>query len=464
MKYILLLFIICISVSDVYGQSTTWQRLYDTGHFDDNGKDLCEDGKGNFFIIGGFSTNLYIMKINAYGVKIWERSNFVQIGRGQAINSTGDGGCIITGDNDSAYTIKLDSSGNIVWWKNYLYGSIRGSDIVNTSDNGYIVCGEMINTYRDGFVYKINSSGNLIWFKIYPASFSTQLLNIIEAQDKSFISTGIYLYNQSDKLRAYILKIDSLGNFIWDKKYQLNNLQTVAGSVNVINDRLIVSGWTGELGYPYFIKTDMEGNINYTKIFIDTICSSKPKLKIINSNKYLLTYSLFSSPSFFSYFKLIITDSIGVILQQNELSLNGYMYFENVINLQNGDIVAVGSNQFDTTSNIDIYVARTDSLLNTTPIGIKKTSSLVSAKFLLFQNYPNPFNPTTTIKYYLPKAGLIEFRIYDLQGKEIFYYSGYKHIGEYEYVFDASNLSSGVYFYQLKMDDIVISKKLLMLK
>jgi len=85
--------------------------------------------------------------------------------------------------------------------------------------------------------------------------------------------------------------------------------------------------------------------------------------------------------------------------------------------------------------------------------------------FALHQNYPNPFNPNTTIEYSLPKDCTVELCIYDVLGNLIQKLeSGYKPAGNYKYIFEAKNLSSGIYYYQIKAGDFVQVKKMMILK
>ena len=96
----------------------------------------------------------------------------------------------------------------------------------------------------------------------------------------------------------------------------------------------------------------------------------------------------------------------------------------------------------------------------------------------LYQNYPNPFNPTTTIKYVIPimETGIaphVQLKIYDLLGREAATLVNQTQTsGSYKVVFDAANLASGVYIYQLKVDSpltgsnqsIIYSQKLVLIK
>ncbi|WKZ68335.1 MAG: T9SS type A sorting domain-containing protein [Melioribacteraceae bacterium] len=83
----------------------------------------------------------------------------------------------------------------------------------------------------------------------------------------------------------------------------------------------------------------------------------------------------------------------------------------------------------------------------------------------LVQNYPNPFNPTTTIKYQIPKSGHVKLRVYDILGREVTtLVNEYLEDGRYEAVFNANELSSGVYIYRLEVNDFITSKKMMLVK
>jgi hypothetical protein len=92
----------------------------------------------------------------------------------------------------------------------------------------------------------------------------------------------------------------------------------------------------------------------------------------------------------------------------------------------------------------------------------------IPAKFNLSQNYPNPFNPVTKINFDLPKDANVKITVFDISGREIrTLVKEFKTAGYYTVQFDASGISSGVYFYRLMTDgDIksVITKKLVLVK
>ncbi len=90
---------------------------------------------------------------------------------------------------------------------------------------------------------------------------------------------------------------------------------------------------------------------------------------------------------------------------------------------------------------------------------IKKSS------YSLSQNYPNPFNPSTNIKFSLQKSGIITLKVFDVLGREVkTLINGYKNAGEHQINFNAQNLASGIYYYQLIQDNNIQTKKMMLLK
>jgi hypothetical protein len=86
-------------------------------------------------------------------------------------------------------------------------------------------------------------------------------------------------------------------------------------------------------------------------------------------------------------------------------------------------------------------------------------------QFRLWQNYPNPFNPSTIIIYALPKKGLVTLRIYDVLGRVVqTLVEETQEAGIYKVRLDASDFSSGAYFYRLVAGSFVDTKKLLLLR
>ncbi len=98
-------------------------------------------------------------------------------------------------------------------------------------------------------------------------------------------------------------------------------------------------------------------------------------------------------------------------------------------------------------------------------IKVEMISSVIPDNFLLSQNYPNPFNPRTEISYEVPAAKLVKLTVYNILGKEMAELVNERQSpGRYKVSFDASNLTSGVYFYTLSTDNFTETKRMILLK
>jgi hypothetical protein len=99
------------------------------------------------------------------------------------------------------------------------------------------------------------------------------------------------------------------------------------------------------------------------------------------------------------------------------------------------------------------------------PTGIEDLVNLIPDKYFLNQNYPNPFNPVTKIKYGLPKSGKVKIEIYNIIGQKVLtILDEYKDAGYHATDFNAGNLPSGVYFYQIRTKEFNNVKKMVLVK
>ncbi len=99
-------------------------------------------------------------------------------------------------------------------------------------------------------------------------------------------------------------------------------------------------------------------------------------------------------------------------------------------------------------------------------VGVQNGVDLqLPSKYNLAQNYPNPFNPSTKIKYSLPNNGFVTLKVYDILGEEVATLVEQKQIaGNYEINFDASNFTSGIYFYRIRTSNFSQVRKMILLK
>ena len=105
-----------------------------------------------------------------------------------------------------------------------------------------------------------------------------------------------------------------------------------------------------------------------------------------------------------------------------------------------------------------------DNPKNPTSVETEKKNGLPET-YSLKQNYPNPFNPTTIIEYDIPHQTYVQLRVFDLLGREVAeLMNGAQEAGSYKITFNASNLSSGLYFYKLQTEEYIANRKFMLIK
>ncbi|MFH1900168.1 MAG: T9SS type A sorting domain-containing protein [Patescibacteria group bacterium] len=96
---------------------------------------------------------------------------------------------------------------------------------------------------------------------------------------------------------------------------------------------------------------------------------------------------------------------------------------------------------------------------------VENPEKIVVAGFSLSQNYPNPFNPETRISYSIEKAGQVKLAVYNVLGQKVAdLVNEFKAANTYKVNFDASKLTSGVYFYRLEVGDYSKTMKMIFCK
>ena len=100
-----------------------------------------------------------------------------------------------------------------------------------------------------------------------------------------------------------------------------------------------------------------------------------------------------------------------------------------------------------------------------TSVSIQHIGSEIPDGYLLKQNYPNPFNPSTSIEFSIPQKAFISLKVYNILGEEVEnLVNDELSPGNYRFNFDASNLTSGVYFYRINAGSFTEVRKMLLIK
>lgn len=153
----------------------------------------------------------------------------------------------------------------------------------------------------------------------------------------------------------------------------------------------------------------------------------------------------------------------GIILKSMNSGVNwGFQQSNTTENLN--------STFFYLNDNTGYTVGNNGTILKTTDGGGAITSlnndpAIFPDKFELLQNYPNPFNPSTNIKFSIPSKTFVTLKIYDTNGKEVrSLINGFLSRGNHEVNFEGTNFPSGIYFYTLKANEYIQTKKMILVK
>lgn len=130
-----------------------------------------------------------------------------------------------------------------------------------------------------------------------------------------------------------------------------------------------------------------------------------------------------------------------------------------------GDSVYVGLISYVFEFNGLPFVGTCDGIEVTTQTAVSNEIENVPGSFTLDQNYPNPFNPNTEISFSIEKSGLATLEVFDMQGRSVALLANKVFSsGNHTINFNASNLSSGTYYYRLRSGGEMITRKMMLIK
>lgn len=486
MKSFLKIFLtLVISISNILilkAQSTTWQKVltftnnsafYKAQQTSDNG----------YIAVGsnrvGIYNKIYIVKFDNYGDTLWTKFYDLYVNevyRGFWIEETSDKGYIICGSgagpNSDAYLIKVNSFGYVLWFKTF--GGLeldQARCVKQLYDNGFILLSNT-NSFgptTDILVTRTDSLGNQMWSIVYGGNNYAEYAEEIEVvSNTGFIIVGSVRPGHEN---LYILRLNSEGDTLWSKTFT-EHLSSEGYSIDITNDNgFIIGGTCDSLDdnnkKSYVIKTDSNGIMQWSKKYTTNFNEWCYSIIKNNNSGYVMCGMSDSTLQNFERAFVRTIDNLGNVVIEKFFRPGVYNNaFNSIESTSDGGFVFCGYSKFGT---LNAYIVKTDSLLNIKPVGINNQFDRVN-DFTLEQNYPNPFNSGTIIKYNIKKSSLIRIKLFDITGKEILtFVNEFKPSGNYVYKFKAENyqLSSGLYFYSMHINDTNIpfsTKKLIYIK
>ncbi|MBT8387708.1 MAG: T9SS type A sorting domain-containing protein, partial [Ignavibacteria bacterium] len=168
-------------------------------------------------------------------------------------------------------------------------------------------------------------------------------------------------------------------------------------------------------------------------------------------------------------YQVIAEDNNGDTLTYNLNAAPSWLNIDTTSGLIQGIPTASSAGDTVVTVMVDDGHGRTDtqtySLHILNPVGIDSETNQVPQQYALYQNFPNPFNPSTTIEFVLPTSGSATLNIFNVLGELVVtLVSENLTAGNYKYEWNATELTSGMYFYRLQASSFVEIKKMVLMK
>lgn len=324
-----------------------------------------------------------------------------------------------TSDNGETWTIKQFplQSGEEFYYINF------------ANNNDGLLFTSSINRPRKFWVYKTTDGGNN-WQKISSISdFSLNGTNPVYIGNVNEILVAGF--NDLNKQLIY-KSIDGAQTWFVDYQHPINGQITLG----VIASRGRVSVAAGD----YIFRSDNSLILPILGDSVVTVGQNFVKqLPQHDSEGDSLIYNLKSAPIFLKI------EGCSIIGTPNAADTGTYTV-----------VVEVTDTKLNTTSSFKLTVNKT--------VGVED-QEVVPTAYKLNQNYPNPFNPTTTISYSIPKSSRVKIVVFNALGQFITtLVDEEKSVGSYSTTFNASNLSSGMYFYNITADGFNQTKKMILVK
>ena len=382
---------------------------------------------GTTYITSGNARDMITVKYNSAGVLQWSKTfdgpwhsadQTMKVLADNSGNVYTSGSCVNSDWNSNFTLLKYNANGDEQWSAIYENPESPDNDLMNMliDNSGYIyITGYSlgVNGGARGVTLKYNSQGTLQWKASPPSDFLPNSVFSIAADNSGNIYTTGAILAAGENTQYFTAKYNSSGVFQWSQSYSVN------------------SG----LNKSWKIAIDDFSNVYVTGL-----------------SKGILTETDFATVKY---------SSAGVQLWAARYSGdNQSKSFASAINIdQSGFIYVSGFSKISDIYNkaVTIKYSQTSGIIN--------TSSNIPNKYLLSQNYPNPFNPSTKINFSLPKNSFVTLKVFDLSGKEVANLVNENlSAGSYEADFNASDLTSGIYFYRLTTVDFSETKKMILVK
>jgi predicted secreted protein len=228
--------------------------------------------------------DVQVLRLNSMGAVMWARTygNPTAFDAAFSIQTTPDGGFVVAGITNGYavngliagdfWVFKIDATGDIVW--QHAYGG-PGADyaisIAKTSDNGFVVAG-WTNSFgaggNDAWVLRLDNTGSVIWQKAYGGKGDDVAFSVGQTSDGSFIVAGSTNSSGAGGRDAWLFKLTSTGNVVWQKTYGGPGDDNAVSAEETTDGGFVLAATTSSFGNGnsdvWILKLNHNGSISKT--------------------------------------------------------------------------------------------------------------------------------------------------------------------------------------------------------
>ena len=431
--------ILLVSLGIPYSQDSTW-AVYDTSN------SLLPTNYINTIVIDSSDTKWIgtvkgLVKISKQGWEFYNSTNTPLQHNNITSIAIDHNGCLWIGTIDGLAFYNMDS------W------------LIYSKDNSNLLENRILSLAVD--------STNRVWIGSSTGQITIGGLSIFDGETWTNFTT-----DNSDlpDSRIFSIKIEN-ENLVW--------LGTIGGLVKFQNGEMkIYDSSNSKLpsNYVEALDIDKHGNkwiADRASAFLSGDVDPGGLIMIEDTNMTVYDDDIPDFPTYFNSINTVSVDKnnnvwFGMERQVDENQISGSIlgFYNNIewnfyLRYFSDRITSIAFN-----TNNQIWIGTYDGVVTSdTLTSIAFNSNRFPNEISLHQNFPNPFNPTTQIIYSTSKPGMVSLKIFDTTGREIeTLVNEFHHPGNYSVKFDAKDLSTGIYFYKLKINNNYKIKKMILIK
>ncbi|MEO5569362.1 MAG: T9SS type A sorting domain-containing protein [Bacteroidia bacterium] len=457
---------------ELYAQPFPFQKSFGDSLHNEFGISVIQLNSGSIFFCGykynaQLLSEITLTKLDLNGTILWQQlynDSLQSYSSGKMILHNNAfyiaGQTMYQNGNLDALVLKVDTMGNVLWQKEYGSSSANESFAFIEADSsyGFMCCGFATGSAGSGndiYIARIDTAGNLIWASNYGGLDNDVSMAIKRTLDGDFILSGDKLVPASSNYNAYVLKIDTAGNTIWDADI-VSTFNSGCRNIMVNhNGDYILVGESATPTSSYFdvmiSKITQSGIVQWTKT-ISATDNGDAGFSIIEPvpDHYLITGYGYNSLDSSTDVVLLHIDSAG-----NEVSKRYYDFaqldfgFEISPSIYGGFLIAGTNYGID-----DQYYLIYDTL--SIPVGVNEISSYQNN----FHAYPNILNGNDII-YFNRMTDNFSIDVFDLSGNNIYHAYLKEFANQYRF---KSFFRNGFYILRISTDKFNYTQKIIFSK